>query len=106
MVELTTQLDAVFSSLSDPTRRDILKRVSRCNLTIGELAKPYPMSFAAIAKHVGVLEKACLITKHRNGKEQIISLSPKTITLATAYLSYYEKVWQERYDRLETLLHN
>ena len=104
MVELTIQLDTIFGSLADGTRRDILKRVSRRDLTISELAKPYAMSFAAIAKHVGVLEKAQLITKRRNGKEQIISASPKTISIATSHLGAYEKMWQERFDRLEKLL--
>lgn len=106
MVELTFQLDTIFGSLADSTRRDILKRVSKKDLTISEIAKPYAMSFAAIAKHVGVLEKARLITKTRNGKEQIISASPKTIMLAASHLVTYEKMWEERFDRLEQLLKN
>lgn len=106
MVELTLQLDTIFGSLADSTRRDILKRVSKKDLTISEIAKPYTMSFAAIAKHVGVLEKARLVTKRRNGKEQIISASPKTIMLATSHLVTYEKMWEERFNRLEQLLTN
>lgn len=104
MVELTIQLDAIFGSLADGTRRDILKQVAKRDLTISELAKPYALSFAAVAKHVGVLEKAQLITKRRNGKEQIISASPKTIAVATTYLERYEQMWQARFDRLEELL--
>jgi DNA-binding transcriptional ArsR family regulator len=104
MVESKIKLDSIFRSLADPTRRDILMRVSKKDLTISEIAKPYTMSFAAIAKHVAVLEKARLITKRRHGKEQIISASPDAIKLAAAHLSDYAQVWQDRYDRLESLL--
>ncbi len=104
MVGLEIRLDTVFKSLADTTRRDILKRVIKRNHTISEIASPYKMSFAAVAKHVSVLEKAQLIHKHRSGKQQIISANPKTIKLATAYLSRYEQLWQARFDRLEKLL--
>lgn len=104
MVELRTKLDVIFRSFADSTRRDILKRVSKNDLTISEIARPYDMSFAAIAKHVAVLEKAQLITKRRHGKEQVISASQETINLAASHLGGYEKVWKERYDKLETLL--
>jgi DNA-binding transcriptional ArsR family regulator len=104
MVELRTKLDVIFRSLGDSTRRDILKRVSKNDLTISEIANSYNMSFAAIAKHVAVLEKALLITKRRHGKEQVISATPETIKLAASHLGSYEKVWQERYDKLEKLL--
>lgn len=104
MVELTLTLDTIFGSLADKTRRDILKRVSKRDLTISEIAKPYPLSFAAIAKHVAVLERARLITKRRRGKEQIISAQAQTITLAAKQLTQYETMLRERYDRLETLL--
>ena len=104
MVEQTLKLDSVFGSLADPTRRDILKRVSKKDLTISEIAKPYRMSFAAIAKHVAVLQKSLLIIKRRHGKEQVISASPDAIKFAASHLEGYAKIWQERYDRLESLL--
>lgn len=104
MVELTLQLDYIFGSLADGTRRDILRRVLKRNLTISELAQSYAMTFAGIAKHVAVLEKAGLIIKTRNGKEQIVSVNPQTISLATRHLSSYEKIWKDRFDRLEILL--
>ena len=104
MVELTMQLDTIFSSLADSTRRDILMRVSKSNLTISELAQPYNITFAGVAKHVAVLEKAGLISKRRRGNEQIVSVSPKAVSLATSYLGEYEKIWQERFNRLEKLL--
>ncbi|MEL6319860.1 MAG: metalloregulator ArsR/SmtB family transcription factor [Cyanobacteria bacterium J06626_14] len=104
MVECSANLDHVFKSLADATRRDILSRVSKKSLSISTLAESYEMSFAAIAKHVSVLEAAKLITKRREGKRQIISAVPKTIETALTHLEQYEKLWQERFDALENLL--
>jgi DNA-binding transcriptional ArsR family regulator len=104
MVECIEPLNLVFHSLADATRRDILKRLSRAEQTIGELAKPYAMSLAAIAKHVSVLEKAGLVTKHRSGKEKVVCLVPATIKAAGEHLSEYEKLWTARFDALEDLL--
>lgn len=104
MVERSIDLDIVFYSLADKTRRDILKRVSAQALSISALAKPYKMSFAAIAKHVGVLEKAKLVTKRREGKQQIISAAPETIKFVGSHLEEYEKMWNERFDALDALL--
>jgi DNA-binding transcriptional ArsR family regulator len=104
MVESTRRLDMIFRSFADSTRRDILKRVCKSDLTITEIARPYGMSFAAIAKHVAVLEKGRLISKRRRGKEQVISANPGTMTLAAAHLQSYERAWKQRYDKLESLL--
>lgn len=105
MVEYNTvQLDAVFGSLADPTRRDILRRVSKKELSISTLAAPYRMSFAAIAKHVGVLEAAQLVAKRREGKQQIVSIVPKTVAEAARHLQEYEKMWNTRFDALDKLL--
>ena len=104
MVELNVTLDKIFGALADVTRRDILKRVSRAEHTISELAQPYTISLAAIAKHVTVLEKAGLITKRRSGKQKVIQIQPKTIKVAAAYLGEYEKIWSARFDALEKLL--
>lgn len=104
MVESVAALDLIFRSLADSTRRDILQRVCQADLTITEIARPYGMSFAAIAKHVAVLEKGRLISKRRRGKEQVISANPGTMTLAAAHLQGYERAWKERYDALEALL--
>ena len=100
------ELDGVFNSLADPTRRDILKRVSIKELTIGEIAQHYKMSFAAISKHLKVLEKAKLIVKSRKGKQQVVHISPTAFKDATDYLEYYRKLWEERLDSLEEYLKN
>lgn len=104
MVESNVALDKIFGALADMTRRDILKRVSKAEHTISELAEPYAMSLAAIAKHVSVLEKAGLITKRRSGKEKVVQIQPTTLKVAAEYLSEYEKVWSARFNALEKLL--
>ena len=104
MVEQSINLDTLFQALADQTRRDILKRVSKTEMSISALAEPYKMSFAAIAKHVLVLETAKLITKKRKGKQQIVAIVPKTMAVASTHLEEYEKMWDARFDALEALL--
>jgi DNA-binding transcriptional ArsR family regulator len=104
MVECTLSLDSVFSSLSDPTRRDILKRVSGRELSVGEIAQHYSLTFAAVSKHLKVLERANLIAKKRRGKEQMVSVVPQTLKEADEYLESYRQLWEERFDRLDALL--
>ncbi len=104
MVERIPPLDAVFGSLSDPTRRDILKRLSRRSMSVGELAAHYPLTFAAVAKHITVLERARLVTKARHGKEQIATLSPRALAAADAYLERFRRLWEDRLDSLGSYL--
>ena len=106
MVEQTIQLDIIFQALADSTRRDILRRVSDKALSISDLAKPYQMSFAAIAKHVKKLEAAKLISKERVGKEQRVVASPEALQAASQYLQEYADVWESRYNALDNLLEN
>ena len=105
MVEYALSLDNIFSSLADPTRRDILKRVSNAELSIGEIAKPYDLTFAAVSKHLKVLERAKLIMKRRRGKEQMVSLAPRALADAAEYLDWYRQLMEARYDSLENYLH-
>ena len=104
MVEYALNLDNVFHSLADKTRRDILKRVAKQPLSIGRIARHYRLTFAAISKHLQVLQKAKLVVKHKAGKEHIVSLSPDTLISAEQYLRHYENIWNSRFDRLEQLL--
>ena len=105
MVELTIDpIGLIFQSLADPTRRDILRRVARKELSIGDIAKHYKMTFAAISKHLKVLEKARLVVKRREGKEQIVQLPPAAFSDAAKYLRYYERFWNDRLDSLESYL--
>ncbi len=104
MVKRSLDLDAVFGALADPTRRDILRRGFKKEMTIGDIAKPYGMSLAAISKHIRVLEKAKFVTKRRVGKQYFVSLAPFAFEEATDYLKEYERVWNDRLDRLQRYL--
>lgn len=104
MVERSSVLDAVFSSLSDPTRRDILRRVATEELTVSEISKPYKLTFAAVSKHLKVLESAHLIEKRRQGKVFFVKMVPKPIEEAAGFLEQYKRLWNDRFDRLEDYL--
>jgi DNA-binding transcriptional ArsR family regulator len=106
MVEynLSSPLDSIFGSLADPTRRSILEQVSRQSMSVGQIAKDYDLTFAAVSKHLKVLQTANLVSKQRNGKEQIVSLSPAALKEADDYLKQYHEMWNDRFDRLEQIL--
>src|SRR5437016_1816125 len=105
MVEYPS-LDTVFAALADPTRRDILRRVAHQQLSIGELAQSYNLTFAAVSKHLKVLERANLIVKQRRGKEQLVSLIPGVFSDASRYLQWYQQHLEERMDSLEAYINN
>jgi len=100
MVEQQSRLDSIFGSLADGTRRDILRRVAQRELSVGEIAASYDISLAAVSKHLGVLEKARLVTKRREGKTQVVALSPAALTDAAKHLERYRDIWENRLDRL------
>jgi len=105
MVELSTAaLDSVFHALSDGTRRAILRDLLLEGKPVGELAKPYEMSLAAVSKHVQVLERAQLVERERRGQFQIVRLKPGRLRAAQDWLSFYENFWSARLDSLQTLL--
>ncbi|HEX9744580.1 MAG TPA: metalloregulator ArsR/SmtB family transcription factor [bacterium] len=104
MVECSPVLDSVFGSLSDSTRRDILRRLVNRELSISEIAEPYDMSLAAISKHLKNMEKARLIYKRRDGKNIFVRLSPVAFRDASDFLKSYRQIWEERLDSLEKYL--
>lgn len=104
MVEQVYQLDSIFGSLSDPTRRDILARISQQAMSVGQIAGHYQVSLAAVAKHLGVLERAGLVKKTRRGKEQIVSIEPDALAAASRYLEEYRQLWEKRLDALDRYL--
>jgi DNA-binding transcriptional ArsR family regulator len=104
MVEQVYSLDSIFGSLSDPTRRDILKRVSEHAMSIGAIAQHYAISFAGVAKHLDVLERAGLVRKSRQGKEQIVTIDPRALAVADDYLDMYRQLWEQRLDSLDMYL--
>jgi DNA-binding transcriptional ArsR family regulator len=104
MVERNTYLDSVFGSLADPTRRDILQRVADHELSISEIAAHYKLTFAAISKHLIILEQARLIRKRKSGKHQLVQAELAALKDATAYMQQYQKLWEARLDRLDDFL--
>ncbi len=105
MIEHALRLDSIFGCLADATRRDILKRVANEELSVTEVAKPYKkLTFAAISKHLKVLENAKLVVKRRQGKHQFVRLAPAKLKEASEYLEYYKTMWEDRLDALEEYL--
>jgi len=104
MVEHSTHLDAVFHALADPTRRAMLGQLAERELTIGELATPFEMSFAGASKHVRVLEGAGLVTRTIRGRMHLCRLEAARLAEADAWLRRYERFWTEKLDSLEALL--
>lgn len=104
MVEYVVTLDQVFGSLADTTRRDILERLVKKQMSVGEIAQPYNITFAAVSKHLKVLERAKLVVKRRQGKEQIVSLAPDGLAQANRYLEAYRQLQADRFAALDELL--
>lgn len=94
----------MFHALADATRRDILLRTLEGRHNVSALARRYPMSFAAVQKHVAVLEAAGLVTKERKGREQLVSGNVDTMRKASLLLEELEAVWRGRIDRIGELL--
>jgi DNA-binding transcriptional ArsR family regulator len=106
MVEHTYDLDDIFVSLSAQTRRKILNLIANKSLTVSQIAENFKLTYGAISKHILVLERAKLVVKRREGKEQFISISPVAIEQAEECLMSYRKAWEERLDALDQFLIN
>ncbi|MDD9205610.1 metalloregulator ArsR/SmtB family transcription factor [Georgenia sp. 10Sc9-8] len=98
------EVDRIFRALADATRRDIVRRTLTGEATVSELTASYDMSFAAVQKHVAVLEGAALVTKHPQGRERLVRGNPDTLRRAQALLEQYEEIWRGRIARLDALL--
>jgi DNA-binding transcriptional ArsR family regulator len=97
-------VDRLFRALADATRRDIVRRTLAGEASVSELAASYDMSFAAVQKHVAVLEGAGLVVKRVRGRERIVGGNPDMIRRAQELLDSYEQIWRSRVDRLDALL--
>jgi DNA-binding transcriptional ArsR family regulator len=97
-------LNQLFGALADATRRDILARVMDADASVSELAAQYDMSFAAVQKHVAILERAQLVTKRKDGRAQRVAGNPDAVRRANRLLVQFEQRWQARVDRLDELL--
>ena len=99
-----TELDRLFQALADSTRRDIVRRVTIGEYSVSRLAALYAMSFAAVQKHVAVLERASLVTKEKRGREQIVRGNHEGLQKARRLLDEYEAIWRQRVDQIEGIL--
>ncbi|MFI5493514.1 ArsR/SmtB family transcription factor [Actinoplanes sp. NPDC051859] len=102
--ESADRADALFHALADRTRRDILRRVLAGEHSVSTLAAKYDMSFAAVQKHVSVLEKAGLLTKRRCGREQLASGDMAAVRSVASMLTEFEQVWRGRIARIDVLI--
>ena len=94
----------MFGALADHTRRDIVRRAIGGEEGVAELALHYPMSFAAVQKHVAVLERAGLVTKQRSGRRKVVRANVEGLRLARRLLDQYEELWRGRIDRMAELV--
>ncbi len=98
------EVDRIFRALADATRRDIVRRTLIGEASVSQLAQDYAMSFAAVQKHVAVLETAGLVTKQPHGRERLVRGNPDVLQRARALLDSYEQLWRARISRLDALL--
>jgi DNA-binding transcriptional ArsR family regulator len=96
--------DLIFRALGDATRRDILIRSRESELSVSALTRLYPISFAAVQKHVAQLERAGLVTKERRGREQIVHVEDAGLARARAALDRLERDWRGRVERIDQML--
>jgi DNA-binding transcriptional ArsR family regulator len=104
MVVDNETVDQLFHALADTTRRDIVRRTLSDQYSVSALAREYPMSFAAVQKHVAVLERAGLVTKQRRGREHLVASNPASLRAAHDTLDRFELIWRDRVARIDDLL--
>jgi DNA-binding transcriptional ArsR family regulator len=98
------EVDRIFQALADATRRDILRRAIQGGESVSVHSRHYAMSFAAVQKHVAVLERAALVTKERRGREQIVHANGVMLRKARAFLDAYEQLWTARANQISEIL--
>jgi DNA-binding transcriptional ArsR family regulator len=103
-MQTTLDFDRVFRALADTTRRDIVRRAIAGEEGVAELAEHYPMSFAAVQKHVAILERAGLVTKVRMGRRKVVGTNVEGLRRARRLLDQYEELWRGRLDRMTALV--
>jgi DNA-binding transcriptional ArsR family regulator len=96
--------DRLFGALADATRRDIVRRAIGGEEGVAELAEHYPMSFAAVQKHIAILERAGMVTKERNGRRKVVRTNLEGLRVARSLLDQYEELWRGRVARMTALV--
>jgi DNA-binding transcriptional ArsR family regulator len=98
------RLSATFGALADPTRRAILARLALGEMTVTELAAPFPMTLPAVTKHLKVLQHAGLITRGRNAQWRPCRIDAQPLRAAAAWMEPYRRIWEAKLDRLDDYL--
>ncbi|WP_436326978.1 ArsR/SmtB family transcription factor [Brevibacterium sp. FAM 27836] len=101
---MTDQLSKIFAALADPTRRDMVARLSVANATVNELAEPYDMSVQAVSKHLKVLEDSGLVSRTREAQRRPVHLEDNVFDLMTKWIERYRQQAEDRYQRLDAVL--
>jgi DNA-binding transcriptional ArsR family regulator len=101
---MTDQLSRAFAALADPTRRDMVARLTVADATVGELAEPYDVSLQAVSKHLKVLEGAGLVSRSREAQRRPVHLEAEVFDLMTKWIERYRQQAEERYTRLDAVL--
>ena len=101
---MTDQLSRVFAALADPTRRDMVARLTDSDATVGDLAAPYAVSMQAVSKHLKVLEEAGLVTRSRDAQRRPVHLEAEVFDLMTKWIERYRQRAEERFQRLDAVL--
>ena len=101
---MTDQLSRVFAALADPTRRDLLARLSVADATVGQLAEPYDVTVQAVSKHVKVLQDAGLVSREGHSHRRPVHLEAEVFDLMTQWIERYRRQAEERYRRLDAVL--
>jgi DNA-binding transcriptional ArsR family regulator len=96
--------DRIFGALADATRREIVRRAIDGRQGVAELAEHFPMSFAAVQKHVAILERAGLVTKRRVGRRKVVRTNLQALAVARRLLDQYEQLWRDRIERMTQLI--
>jgi DNA-binding transcriptional ArsR family regulator len=102
--DMSDQLSRVFAALADPTRRDMVARLTDGDATVGDLAAPYAVSMQAVSKHLKVLEEAGLVTRSRDAQRRPVHLEAEVFDLMTKWIERYRRRAEERYQRLDAVL--
>ena len=102
--QMTPTLDAVFSALSDPTRRAVISRLGQGPEAVSELADPHDMALPSFLKHIDMLERSGLVTSEKLGRKRICTLHPEAFQTANRWIEDQKRIWEVRLDRLEALV--
>lgn len=103
-IAATQNIDHVFRALSDPTRRDVLERLSKSPASVSELAAPFKMALPSFVQHLRILEDSGLVHSHKTGRIRTYQLAPKRLKLAEDWLSRQRTMWERRLDQLDNYL--